>query len=210
MVSDAVVSSSCTFSLKKPTRQNFDLWVYAICSLTSSHLALETPLGNYLCEPHNTGYWYASANKSTLVCRLSNGFFESYSPSSSERSSRTPRYFLVDRSSSCPRLDDMDYATVYPSKSGNHVSLHSTAPRPSVSQSSEHPSVQSLLASQPNPELWENFECDGDEWWIRDSLFAGKLCMVSDGSYMRDRHVGACSYAFIFECKETGKRATST
>ena len=34
--------------------------------------------------------------------------------------------------------------------------------------------------------------------------------MVSDGSYMRDRHVGACSCGFIFECKETGKRATCT
>ena len=104
----------------------------------------------------------------------------------------------------------MDYATVYPSTSGNHVSLHSTAPRPSVLPSSEHPSVHNLLASQPNPELWENFECDDDGWWIRDSLFAGKLRMVSDGSYMRDRHVGACSCAFIFQCKETGKTATCT
>ena len=147
MVSDTLVSSLRTFSLEKPTGRNFELWVYAIRSLTSSHLALERPLGNYLCKPHNTGDWYASADSSTLVRRLPNGFFESYSPSSSKRSSRTPCYFLVDRSSSCPGLEDMDYATVYPAKSGNHVSLHSTAPRPSVLQSSELPSVQDLLAS---------------------------------------------------------------
>ena len=41
-------------------------------------------------------------------------------------------------------------------------------------------------------------------------MFAGRLRMVSDGSYMRDRHVGACSCAFIIECKDTGKRATCT
>ena len=34
--------------------------------------------------------------------------------------------------------------------------------------------------------------------------------MVSDSSYMRERHVGACFCAFIFQCAETGKKATCT
>ena len=34
--------------------------------------------------------------------------------------------------------------------------------------------------------------------------------MVSDGSYMQDRHVGACSCAFIFQCAKTGKTVTCT
>ena len=104
----------------------------------------------------------------------------------------------------------MDYATVYPSSSGKHVSLHSTASRPSASPLSSNSSVHNLLTSQPNPGLWDNFKCDGDGWWIQDSLFAGTLRMVSDGSYMRDRHVGACSCAFIFQCSKTGNTATCT
>ena len=32
--------------------------------------------------------------------------------------------------------------------------------------------------------------------------------MVSDGSYMASRHVGACSGAFVLKCTRTGQKAT--
>ena len=100
-------------------------------------------------------------------------------------------YFKVEKPACHPDLENLDYATVYPSSSGEYVSLHSTASRPPSSPSTTHSSVHNLLTSQPNPGLWDNFECDGDGWWIRDALLAGNLRMVSNGSYMRDKHVGA-------------------
>ena len=43
-----------------------------------------------------------------------------------------------------------------------------------------------------------------------DALLTSNMRIVSNGSYMRDKHVGACSCAFIFQCSATGKTTTCT
>ena len=54
---------------------------------------------------------------------------------------------------------------------------------------------------------WDRFKCSGDGWWIRDALLDGTLVMVSDGSYMASRHIGACSGAFVLKCTRTKQKA---
>ena len=59
-----------------------------------------------------------------------------------------------------------------------------------------------------NPERWSNLKCSGNEWWIQDALLDRTLVMVSNGSYMPNRHTGACSGAFVLKCTRTKQKVT--
>ena len=97
-------------------------------------------------------------------------------------------------------------ATVFPTHLNGIISFHSSAFKPITFQPPTS-SVLNLLKSLKNPCLWDTFECDGDGWWIRDALISGSLFMVSNRSYLRHRHAGACSGAFVLYCSKTQKMA---
>ena len=97
-------------------------------------------------------------------------------------------------------------ATVQTLSNADNGSVLATSPLPTRCVRCR-PSVQDILRTWVNPELWDDFECDDDGWWILDALIGGSLVVVSDGSYMRDKHRGACSGAFTLVCTKTGKKA---
>jgi len=57
------------------------------------------------------------------------------------------------------------------------------------------------LRKLPNPGLWDDAECDGNGWWIEESLNNGDLVVVSDGSYKSEKATDVCSCAFRLLCK---------
>ena len=97
-------------------------------------------------------------------------------------------------------------ATVQTLLDADNVSLLSSSPLPRR-QAHSRPSVEDILRSWTNPDLWDNFECNDDGWWILKALLEGTLLAVSDGSYMREKHPGACSGAFTLVFTKTGKEA---
>ena len=104
-------------------------------------------------------------------------------------------------------IQHLKLATVFPTHRDDIVSFHSSAFQPITF----HPptsSVLDILKSWKNPRLWDKFKRVGDGWWIRVALFSGSLFMVSDGSYMRHKHAGACSGAFVLYYSKTRNKAS--
>ena len=96
---------------------------------------------------------------------------------------------------------------MFPTHRDDIVAFHLSAFQPITF----HPptsSVLNVLKSGKNPRLWDDFKCDGDGWWIRDALFSGSLLMVSNRSYMRHKHAGVCSGAFVPYCSKTRNKAS--
>ena len=120
---------------------------------------------------------------------------------------RRPCYTQVESSRLLPNESLLRVATVFRTAQENSVSLHSTSV---ILQSPQirHCTIPELLRSTKNLGLWRNFKCDGDGWWIRDALLRGTLRSVSDSSYMRDEHIGACSAGFTLKCRRMGLQAT--
>jgi hypothetical protein len=45
--------------------------------------------------------------------------------------------------------------------------------------------------------IWKSLRLVGDDGWILDSIAAGTLVAVTDGSYIREMYPNLCSCAFI-------------
>ena len=91
----------------------------------------------------------------------------------------------------------------------NQVSLHSTAARPAQTSSNSR-SVQEILRSWPNPDLWKNLKCDDDGWWIKTALIEGTLIVAADGSHQEEIDPDVCSCAFKLLCFKTYKSLSCT
>ena len=209
MLTNLTVPSSRTFSLERPTKNDFDLWRHALRQISSSQYTLENGLGDYLIPPHNHDGWFCSPDKSTLYHESESGDISVYELPRGSRTSQRPQYFCSDILPTSFDKPACDLATVLNSTRGNVVTLHSTAAQPST-PITQTPTVQELLQSTDNDGRWDSFKCSGDGWWIRDALLNRTLVMVSDGSYMASRHIGACSGAFVLKCICTKKKATCT
>ena len=197
------------FSVERPTRLDFELWRQALQDTTSAQYTLEPPLGCYLVLLHNSDNWFATDKESTLFRKTEEGTFDVYSKLDGSISTRRPCYRLTESSQSlpAPSNSDLKVAMVLHLTRADTVSLHSTARAPQEPQDN-YQSVPDLLRSTKNPDLWRNFKCDGDGWWIRDAHFSRTLKLVSNGSYMPEEHVGACSAGFTLKCRKTGRQAT--
>ena len=123
------------------------------------------------------------------------------------RTSRRPQYFRSDISPASFDKPVCDLVAVLNSTRGNVVTLHSTAAQPSI-PITQTPTVQELLQLTDNDGRWDSFKCNGNGWWIRDVLLDGTLVMVSNGSYMASRHIGACSGTFVLKYTRTKQKAT--
>ena len=207
MLTGSEVYSRRDFSRERPTKPDLELWCHALRSITSMQLTLESPLGPYLVTPHNTEEWFATNDESELFLKRVDGVVDVYTRPTDCRVTRRLRYTQVESRHSLPDESLLRVATVLRTAQEGSVSLHSTSTILQSPQTS-HRTVPDLLRSTKNPDLWRNFKCDGDGWWIRDALFSGTLRSVSDGSYMRDEHIGACSAGFTLKCRRTGKQAT--
>ena len=195
MLTGSEVCSRRDFSRERPTKPDLELWCHALRSITSMQLTLESPLGPYLVPPHNTEEWFATNDESELFLKREDGAVDVYTRPTDCRVTKCLRYTQVESRHSLPDESLLRVATVLRTAQEGSVSLHSTSTILQSPQTS-HRTVPDLLRSTKNPDLWRNFKCDGDGWWIRDALFSGTLRSVSDGSYMRDEHIGACSAGF--------------
>ena len=157
--------------------------------------------------PHNDVGWYASTDERSLFHLRPDGDYDVFQLPPDYRSTRRRTFRRVPDARGVGSPARHKLATVSPAPDGNSAVLHSTAVQPATTQQT-HDSLLSALRASQHPDLWDNFECDGDGWWIGDALFDGTLNMVSDGSYMQDRHEGACSGAFVLHCSATKRRAT--
>ena len=195
--------------MERPTRRDFELWRQALRDTASAQYTLESPLGRYLVLPHHSDHWFANDNGSKLFRETEEGTFDVYSKLDGNISPRRPSYRLTESSQTLTDLStsDLKVATVLHVTRANTVFLYSTARAPQEPQDN-YQSVPDLLRLTKNPGLWRNFKCDGDGWWIRYALFSGSLRSVSDGSYMPEEHVVACSASFTYKCCKTGRQAT--
>ena len=121
-----------------------------------------------------------------------------YKLPSDSRSLRRPQYFCSAISLTSFNKSAYNLTTVLNS-TWDTVTLHSTASQTSA-PTNQTSTLQEWLQSMTNPERWGNLKCSGNGWWIWDTLLEGTLVMVSDGSYMPNRHTGACSSAFVLKC----------
>ena len=113
------------------------------------------------------------------------------------------------RQGNTPTLSTAQYlklVTVFPTHLDNIVSFHSSAFKPLTFQPPTS-SVLDVFKFWKNPHRWDTFKCNGNRWWIRDTLSSRFLFMVSGGSYMRHRHAGTCSGAFVLYCSKTRKKS---
>ena len=204
MLSPCAGVSSREFAIEKPTRGNIRKWKEALRNITSAQLTLESPLGKYLVLPHNDTGWYASADEKSLFHLRADGDYDVFQLPSNRQTTRRAKYLRDQslRGQGSPARHKLATATL--EEDGNSAILHSTAAQPTAPQQN-YDTLLNALQSGTHPELWDNFECDGDGWWIGDALLGGTLNMVSDGSYMQERHKGACSCAFVLHCSATGR-----
>ena len=207
MLTGSEVYSHRDFLQEPPTNLDLEFWFHALGSITSMQLTLEFPLGPYLVLPHNTEMWFTTDDESELFLKREDGTVDVYTRSTGGRVTRQLHYSQVEFCCSMPDESLLRVATVLRTEQNDLVSLHLTS---AILQSPQicHSTVPELLRSTKNPSLWKNFKCDGDGWWIRDALLRGTLRSISDGSYMRDEHIGACSAGFTLKCRRTGLQAT--
>ena len=50
--------------------------------------------------------------------------------------------------------------------------------------------------------MWKSLRLIGDDNWLEESIAAGTLVTVTDGSYIRKLYPNLCSAAFTVECSE--------
>ena len=159
--------------------------------------------------PHKEVTWFISTDKQNLYRRNPNGTFVTYRPNPNGRSMRKLKY-IPCVSAYSPTLNQItSLLASVDIERPNQVSLHSTATRP-VQSNTDSRSVQDILRSWPNPDLWKHLKCDDDGWWIKTALIEETLIAVADGSYQEEIDPNVCSCAFKLLCFKTSKSLTCT
>jgi hypothetical protein len=198
-LSDLPGTSTRTWSIEQPTRENFSLWHHAMSLVYSRNGKLCSRLGSFIASPHTQNEWTLSSDNCTLCEQRSLTEFRLYERCSLLRFTRSGfeyKYAATSRQSpgfplhaTVLRLDD------------STVRCHSNAPV--CSDKLPPTSFLDTLLSWGYESLWDNLTFTGDGSWILDGLISGSLLIVHDGSYMPKVNTKICSTALIIYCKHT-------
>ena len=157
--------------------------------------------GRLLQVPANHAGWYIDESGTTIVRQSPDESSVTFQPRGG-RSTRQRLYYQDESPSTPINVSDLHLATISPVANGsNTIRLHSRCPQPQTRQNQNDETLLDVLRQLPNPGLWDNAECDGDGWWIEESLNKGDLVVVSDGSYKSEKATDVCSCAFRLLCK---------
>ena len=88
--------------------------------------------------------------------------------------------------------------------SEENVKLHSHTPCP-VQEGDPELSFLDVIRSYPNQEMWSNMYVDGDGEWVEETILAGTLDIVHDGSYQPEVSKEVCSIAAWMRCRRSGR-----
>ena len=194
-------SSTWVFAREQPTNKDFDLWRTALASISSPNFTLQTAAGRLLRVPANHCGWYIDASGSTIVRQSPDGPCETFQPTGG-RPTRQRLYRQDESPSASTDVSDLQLATISSvDNDTTQIRLHSRCLQPQPRQDQSDETLLDVLRELPNPGLWDNAECDGDGWWIGESLNNGDLVVVSDGSYKSEKAIDVCSCAFRLLCK---------
>ncbi|EJK71944.1 hypothetical protein THAOC_06571 [Thalassiosira oceanica] len=195
-------SSTWVFAREQPTKKDLDLWRTALASISSPNFTLQTTAGRLLRVPANHGGWYIDESESTIVRQSPDGQCVTFQPTGG-RSTRQRLYHQDVSPSTSIDVSKLHLATISSvDNDTNQIRLHSRCPQPQPRQDQSDETLLDVLRQLPNqPGLWDNAECDGDGWWIGESLNNGDLVVVSDGSYKSEKAIDVCSCAFRLLCK---------
>ena len=201
MLTDHPGTSTWIFAREQPNKKDLDLWITALASISSPNFTLQTAAGRLLRVPANHGGWYIDEDGSTIVRQSPDESRVTFQPTGG-RSTRQRLYHQDESPSTSLNVSDLQLATISPvDNDSNQVRLQSRCLQPQPRQDQHGETLLDALRNLPNPGLWDNAECDGDGWWIEESLNNGDLVVVSDGSYKSEKATDVCSCAFRLLCK---------
>ena len=150
MLSPHTGMSSRELSFEKPTRGNIATWRLALCNITSSHLTLKSPLGQFLVIPHNDIGWYVSDTETSLFHLRADDNFDVYQLPPNCQATRRPTYHKVPSTRGIGSPVRHKLATVSLAPDGNSATLRSTVPSQQLSNCLMHPlSERSSVGSKP-------------------------------------------------------------
>ena len=84
------------------------------------------------------------------------------------------------------------------------VTLHSTADYPMAKTRTT--SFVEAMKALPNQSIWKDLKMDDEGEWVRESLIAGTLVMVHDGSYNEGLDPTKSAAAYVVMCTKSKKQ----
>ena len=186
--------SKLRFPKKKPPRKDVVLWAEALQQVApGGHMA--DRLGRFLAPAHKIWSWRLDTDAGRL-CHHHEGGMDVYTKTqSSGRNIRSSNRWSIHLRNQPPekRGGICTISEISPTV----VGLVSTAssPRPKTLPTC----FIDVLLKWNSTWMWDSLRLVGDDHWIEDSIRAGTLVAVTDGSYIRERYPNLCSAAFVFE-----------
>ena len=184
------------FPTQRMPQGGLELWRYALHQIAPPG-GIPDRLGAFRHEGHKVWPWRLDATNGRLL-HLRGDQMDVYAPSTE------PRYAnLANRWSRAARALPIE-------ECGSICTIREVTPRVVAVVSDE-------VQFQPTPPpdtilevlrewgclwMWESMTLFGDDNWMVESIRAGSLYAVTDGSYIRERFPDLCSAAFVLECQE--------
>jgi len=188
--------STLDFPNECPPRKDFLLWQQALRQLVPAG-GIQDRLGPFLRQSYKIWDWKLDDSSQTLFHLTAKGV-DTYTPSQQARyANRTNRW---EKTASQQQIATAGVACSVKTHSASIVSVASTVQ--STNPTNHHSSFLDVLVEWGYTWLWDSLKLEGDENWILQSIQAGSIYAVTDGSYLKELYPDICSAAFVLECQQ--------
>jgi hypothetical protein len=188
--------STLDFPNECPPRKDFLLWQQALRQLVPAG-GIQDRLGPFIRQSYKIWDWKLDNSSQTLFHLTAEGV-DTYTPSQQARyANRTNRW---EKTASQQQIATAGVACSVKTHSASIVSVASTVQ--STNPTNHHSSFLDVLVEWGYTWLWDSLKLEGDENWILQSIQAGSIYAVTDGSYLKELYPDICSAAFVLECQQ--------
>lgn len=191
--------STLVWGKEKPTPSDFKLWREAIKQVCPLNRLLDR-LGTFTAPSHKIWEW--RWNQATReIYHIKGDMMDTYREVSLRTNVCSNRFSLATRDTP---VHETEVACSVAHTRGGYLRPISfgelCSPPPALLN------IEEVLNQWGCTWLWDQIETTGSYGWVVDSIRAGTLVAVTDGSFMKQLFPMLCSAAFVLECSRGGGR----